>query len=142
MSSLSDFDPPSLSSMTKSIGIFPFKQLIYRWQKLSHNSCTYIMTEVKEEKKKKKEEKGKREEKGRKYNQEYISKIDKCNQSPPFTPVTSKVLNRGNTLQLSPRDLSTHPELGITFFSRKIEISQKIDSDKMIHRLQHIQHPC
>lgn len=42
MSSLSDFDPPSLSSMTKSIGIFPFKQLIYRWQKLSHNSCTYI----------------------------------------------------------------------------------------------------
>lgn len=79
---------------------------------------------------------------GRKYNQECISKIDKCNQSPPFTPVTSEVLNRGNTLQLSPRDLPTHPELGITFFSRKIEISQKIDSDKMIHRLQHIQHPC
>lgn len=47
ISSLSDFDPPSLSSITKSMGIFPFKQLIYRWQKLSHNSCTYIMAEIK-----------------------------------------------------------------------------------------------
>lgn len=104
MSSLSDFDPPSLSSMTKSIGIFPFKQLIYRWQKLSHNSCTYIMTEVKKKGGGGGKEK-KKEEKGRKYNQEYVSKIDKCNQSPPFTSVTSKVLNRGNTLQLFPRDL-------------------------------------
>lgn len=100
---------------------------------MSHNSCTYIMTEVKKDKQTNKKElrkqpqttkhqntteerkkerrgrggiikkRGMRE--GRKYNQEYISKIDKCNQSPPFTPVTSKVLNRGNTLQLSPRDL-------------------------------------
>lgn len=41
ISSLSDFDPPSLSSITKSMGIFPFKQLMYRWQKLSQSSCTY-----------------------------------------------------------------------------------------------------
>lgn len=32
---------PSRSSITKSIGILPFKQLIYRWQKLSHNSWTW-----------------------------------------------------------------------------------------------------
>ena len=32
--------PPigSRSSITKSIGILPFKQLMYRWQKLSHSS--------------------------------------------------------------------------------------------------------
>jgi len=30
----------SRSSITKSIGILPFRQLMYRWQKLSHNSCT------------------------------------------------------------------------------------------------------
>lgn len=39
-SSWSDFELPSRSSMTKSIGIFPFKQLMYRWQKLSQSSCT------------------------------------------------------------------------------------------------------
>lgn len=39
-SSWSDFELPSRSSITRSIGIFPFKQLMYRWQKLSHNSCT------------------------------------------------------------------------------------------------------
>jgi len=65
------------------------------------------MTKVKkkkkeEEEKKKKKRKRKKEGGGRKHNQEYVSKIDKCSQSPPFTPVTSKVLNRGNTLQLSP----------------------------------------
>lgn len=37
-SSWSDLELPSLSSITRSIGIFPFKQLMYRWQKLSHNS--------------------------------------------------------------------------------------------------------
>lgn len=31
---------PSLSSITKSIGILPFKHDMYRWQKLSHSSCT------------------------------------------------------------------------------------------------------
>lgn len=30
----------SLSSITRSIGIFPFRQLMYRWQKLSQSSCT------------------------------------------------------------------------------------------------------
>lgn len=42
ISSLSDLDPPSLSSMTRSMGIFPFKQLMYRWQKLSHSSWTCV----------------------------------------------------------------------------------------------------
>lgn len=32
---------PSLSSITRSIGILPFRQLMYRWQKLSHSSCTF-----------------------------------------------------------------------------------------------------
>lgn len=40
-SSWSDLELPSLSSITRSIGIFPFKQLMYRWQKLSHNSWTW-----------------------------------------------------------------------------------------------------
>ena len=39
--------PPSRSSITKSIGIFPFKQLMYRWQKLSHNSWTCDLWEKK-----------------------------------------------------------------------------------------------
>lgn len=39
-SSWSDFELPSRSSITRSIGIFPFKQLMYRWQKLSQSSCT------------------------------------------------------------------------------------------------------
>lgn len=76
---------------------------------MSHNSCTYVMREVTKKKTKRRKGKKKRKKrkvgggkKGRKYNQEYVSKIDKCNQSPPFAPVTSKVLNRGNTLQLSP----------------------------------------
>jgi hypothetical protein len=30
----------SRSSITRSMGILPFKQLMYRWQKLSHNSWT------------------------------------------------------------------------------------------------------
>lgn len=33
--------PPSLSSITKSMGILPFRQLMYRWQKLSQSSCTW-----------------------------------------------------------------------------------------------------
>ena len=33
--------PPSRSSITRSIGIFPFRQEMYRWQKLSHSSCTW-----------------------------------------------------------------------------------------------------
>lgn len=37
-SSWSDLELPSLSSITKSMGILPFRQLMYRWQKLSHNS--------------------------------------------------------------------------------------------------------
>jgi len=40
-SSWSDFELPSRSSITKSMGIFPFKQLMYRWQKLSQSSCTW-----------------------------------------------------------------------------------------------------
>ena len=39
---------PSRSSITKSIGILPFKQLIYRWQKLSHNSWTCDVTKKRE----------------------------------------------------------------------------------------------
>lgn len=39
-SSLSDLFP-SLSSITRSIGIFPFRQLMYRWQKLSQSSWTW-----------------------------------------------------------------------------------------------------
>ena len=35
---------PSLSSITKSIGILPFRQEMYRWQKLSHSSCTWNET--------------------------------------------------------------------------------------------------
>jgi len=30
----------SRSSMTRSIGILPLRQLMYLWQKLSHSSCT------------------------------------------------------------------------------------------------------
>lgn len=33
--------PPSLSSITKSMGILPFRQLMYLWQKLSQSSCTW-----------------------------------------------------------------------------------------------------
>lgn len=33
--------PVSRSSMTRSIGILPFRQLMYRWQKLSHSSWTF-----------------------------------------------------------------------------------------------------
>ena len=32
--------PPSLSSITKSMGIFPLRHEMYRWQKLSHSSWT------------------------------------------------------------------------------------------------------
>ena len=32
---------PSRSSMTRSIGILPFRQLMYRWQKLSQSSWTW-----------------------------------------------------------------------------------------------------
>ena len=39
-SSLSDLFP-SRSSITRSIGIFPFRQLMYRWQKLSQSSWTW-----------------------------------------------------------------------------------------------------
>ena len=35
--------PVSLSSITKSMGIFPFRQLMYRWQKLSQSSWTCNM---------------------------------------------------------------------------------------------------
>ena len=38
--------PPSLSSITKSMGILPFKQEMYRWQKLSHSSCTWKLTKI------------------------------------------------------------------------------------------------
>lgn len=86
ISSLSDFDPPSLSSITKSIGIFPFKQLIYRWQKLSHNSCTYIMTEIKKWK----------------YNQECINDIDKCNPPPLWDPNFQIGKHRAIVLQRPP----------------------------------------
>ena len=34
----------SRSSITRSMGILPFKQLMYRWQKLSHNSWTCRQT--------------------------------------------------------------------------------------------------
>jgi hypothetical protein len=45
--------------------------------------------------------------------------------------VRAKLPNRGHTGQLSSGDPQTHSELGITFFSCKIEISQKIDSDRI-----------
>lgn len=34
----------SRSSITRSMGILPFRQLMYRWQKLSHNSWTCRQT--------------------------------------------------------------------------------------------------
>lgn len=40
-SSMSDLEPPSRSSRMRSVGILPFRQVMYRLQKLSHRSCTF-----------------------------------------------------------------------------------------------------
>ena len=39
--------PPSRSSMTRSMGILPFRQEMYRWQKLSQSSWTWNKKKVK-----------------------------------------------------------------------------------------------
>lgn len=122
ISSLSDFDPPSLSSITKSMGIFPFKQLMYRWQKLSQSSCTYRYKWKQGGGKKNKNHKGSSQ------------RVDKCIQNSYW---------HGKPLPMAFSDsYRTHPEWEITLLPLKIEISQKIDTDKTTHGLHRIQHPC
>ncbi len=118
ISSLSDLDPPSLSSITKSMGIFPFKQLMYRWQKLSQSSCTYRC----------KGTRGRGNQKGP------SQRTDKCIQNSYW---------HGKPLPMAFSDSNqTHPECEITLLPLKIEISPKIDTDKTTNGPHRIQQPC